>query len=84
MGLKPGVALLLSGFLAACAARSEEAKENTRVTTDTLVQTKQVVDTMVVKTDTTIVADTSIKVDTTKIGKGGVISVDTTQVDTTR
>jgi hypothetical protein len=67
MGLRPGAVLLLFGFVAACAGRSEEAKETTRVTTDTLVETKQVVDTIVVRTDTTIVADTSIKSDTTKI-----------------
>lgn len=69
MRMTPGAVLLLFGFSAACASRSEEAKENTRVTTDTLVETRQVVDTMVVRTDTTIVADTSVKADTTKIGK---------------
>jgi hypothetical protein len=55
--------LLLFG-LAACAARSEEAKENTRVATDTLVETKQVVDTMVVKRETRVAADTTIAADT--------------------
>ena len=48
-----GRALLLSA-LAACGGHSEETKPSPKVATDTLVERKQVVDTMVVKTDTTI------------------------------
>ena len=40
---------------------------------DTLVETKQVVDTMVVERETTVPADT------TRVGDQGVISVDTTK-----
>ena len=77
MRILPGV-LLLSIGLAACASRSEESREeSTRVSTDTLVEMKQVVDTIVVRTDSTIAADTAIHADTT-------IAVDTTIIaDTT-
>jgi hypothetical protein len=74
-----GRVLLLSG-LTACGGHSQEAKVNPKVATDTLVERKQVVDTMVVKTDTTIASDTS------RVG-GGVTKVDTVQagaVDSTR
>ena len=64
-----GRVLLLAG-LAACGGRSEESKPAPKVATDTLVERKQVVDTMVVRTDTTIAADTS------RVG-GGVTAVDT-------
>jgi hypothetical protein len=78
MRMTPGHLGLLVGLLA-CAARSEESKEeSTKVATDTLVETKQVVDTMVVRTDTTIASDT------THIGDQGVVSVDTTKVDSTK
>ena len=65
-----GSVLLLSG-LAACGGHKEETtKPSPKVATDTLVERKQVVDTMVVKTDTTIASDTS------RVG-GGVSGVDT-------
>jgi hypothetical protein len=73
MRMTPGHLGLLLG-LVACASHSEKAKEEgTRVATDTLVETKRVVDTMVVRTDTTIASDT------THIGDKGVVSVDTTK-----
>jgi hypothetical protein len=79
-----GGLVLLAG-LAACASRSEEAgDESTRVATDTLIERKQVVDTMVVKKETTVAADTTIVADTT-IATDTVVAVDTTvAVDTAR
>jgi hypothetical protein len=73
MRMTPGHLGLLLG-LAACSSHSEKAKdESSRVATDTLVETKRVVDTMVVRTDTTIASDT------THVGHKGVVSVDTTK-----
>ena len=76
--------MLLVG-LAACAARSEESgDESTRVATDTLIERKQVVDTMVVEKETTVATDTTIVADTT-IAADTTVSVDSTvAVDTTR
>jgi hypothetical protein len=82
------LALLLA--LPACAARSEEATEDTRVATDTIVETRQEVDTLLVQTDTTVQADTSIAADTaivadTTITADTSVAADTTvQSDTTR
>jgi hypothetical protein len=71
--MTPGHLGLLLG-LVACSAHSEKSKEeSTRVATDTLIETKRVVDTMVVRTDTTIASDT------THVGDQGVVSVDTTK-----
>ena len=60
MSVRPGSLILLAG-LAACSTNSQKAEEeSTKVATDTLVETKQVVDTMVVKKETTVAADTNI------------------------
>jgi hypothetical protein len=82
--------LLLFG-LAACAGRSEEsAEETTRVATDTLVEKRQVVDTMLVQTETKVKADTNIAADTnivadTTIAADTNVTADTTMAsDTTR
>jgi hypothetical protein len=101
MRVTPMAHVLLMYGLAACARHSEEAQETTRVATDTLVERRQVEDTLLVKNktnvatdttiaaDTTIVADTSVTADTTmaadtsKMG-GGVISVDTMRLDSTK
>lgn len=84
MRILPGV-LLLSIGLAACASRSEESKEeSTRVSTDTLVEMKQVVDTIVVRTDSTIAADTAIHADTTIAVDTTIIADTTVAADTTR
>ena len=84
MTMRLGGLVLLAG-LAACAARSEETEdESTRVATDTLIERKQVVDTMVVEKETTVAADTTIVADTT-IAADTTVSVDSTvAVDTTR
>jgi hypothetical protein len=78
-----GVMLLMG--LAACAGnRSEEVSETTRTATDTLVTSKRIVDTLVVKTDSTIATDTTIVADTT-IAVDTSIAADTTvAADTTR
>ena len=53
-----GSLIILAG-LAACSTNSQKAgDESTKVATDTLVETKQVADTMVVKKETTVAADT--------------------------
>jgi len=75
--------LLLSG-LAACAARSEESKETTKVATDTLVESKQVVDTMVVKSKTTVATDTAIHADTTIVADTNVTADTALKADTSR
>jgi hypothetical protein len=82
MTMRLGGLVLLVG-LAACAARSEESgDESTRVATDTLIERKQVVDTMVVRKETTVAADTTIVADTT-IAADTTVAVDSTvAVDT--
>jgi hypothetical protein len=76
-----GVLLFIG--LAACGSRSEETKdESTRVATDTLVETRHVADTLVVRTDSTIAADTAIKADTTVLADTTVTADTTVQADT--
>ena len=82
-----GVMLLLG----ACATnRSEDASESTQVATDTLLERKEVVDTMVVRretrvaSDTTIAADTAIVADTTIAADTTVVADTSVAVDTTR
>jgi len=76
--------LLLSG-LAACAARSEEAKEETtKVATDTLVERKQVEDTLVVRKKQTVDADTTIAADTTIVADTTVRADTTVAADTSK
>jgi hypothetical protein len=76
--------LLLLFGLAACAGKSEEADETTRVATDTLVERREVVDTMIVRTDSTIAADTTITADTT-VAVDTAIAADTSvAADTSR
>lgn len=84
MRIVPGLLLLQVG-LAACAARSEENQdESTRVATDTLVERRQVVDTMLVRTDSTIAQDTSITADTTIVADTSVTADTTIAADTSR
>ncbi len=84
-----GVVLLLG--VAACATnRSEDASETTQVATDTLLERKEVVDTMVVRretrvaSDTTIAADTAIVADTTIAADTSVVADTSVAIDTTR
>jgi hypothetical protein len=75
--------LLLFG-LAACASRNEEsADESTRVATDTLVERREVVDTMLVQTKTKVKADTNIAADTTIVADTTVAADTSIAVDTT-
>ncbi len=68
MWVRPaGLAMFLA--LTACASRS---KETSTVATDTVVTSRRVVDTTLVKTDTTVT------VDTTRIGGDGGVAADTT------
>jgi hypothetical protein len=77
MRISPGVMLLQIGLAACGGSRSEEAKEeSTRVSTDTLIETRQVADTTIVRTDSTIAADTAIKADTT-VSADTIITADT-------
>ena len=79
-----GLTILLFG-LAACAARSEESSdESTRVATDTLIERKQVVDTMLVQKKTKVDADTTIAADTTIVADTTIHADTTVAADTTR
>jgi hypothetical protein len=84
MRIFPGVLLLQIGLMA-CAARSEEnQEESTRVATDTLVERREVVDTLLVRTDSTVAQDTSITADTTIVADTAVTADTTVASDTTR
>jgi hypothetical protein len=61
----PAGVMLLVGVAACASNRSEEGSETTQVATDTLLERKEVVDTMVVRKETTVAADTNIAADTT-------------------
>jgi hypothetical protein len=84
MRITPATRVLLLCGLAACAARSEESKETTKVATDTLVESKQVVDTMVVKRKSTIATDTAITADTTIVADTNVTADTALKADTSR
>jgi hypothetical protein len=77
--------MMLFVSLAACASnRAEEVSETSKEATDTVVTSRRVVDTMLVRTDTTVAADTTIVADTT-IAADTAIAVDTTiAADTTK
>ena len=84
MRILSGVMLLYIG-VAACASRSEETEdESTRVATDTLIEKREVADTLLVRTDSTIAADTNVVADTTISADTTVIADTTVAADTTR